>query len=68
MNNTLGKVVAIGALIGALAVASAVPTQAAQGRNAAFAAGVAARALGGATLGGGYGAYPAYGWRPSLCL
>jgi hypothetical protein len=61
MNNTLAKIVTTGALVGALAVASAVPTQAAQGRNAAFAAGVAARALGGAALGGGYGAYPAYG-------
>ena len=36
MNNTLGKVVVTGALVGALAVASAVPTQAAQGRNAAL--------------------------------
>jgi hypothetical protein len=61
MNNTLAKVVVTGALVGALAVASAGPTQAAQGRNAAFAAGVAAGALGGAALGGGYGAYPAYG-------
>ena len=40
MNSTLGKVVATGALVGALAIAAAVPTQAAQGRNAAFAAGV----------------------------
>jgi hypothetical protein len=39
MNNKLDKVIAIGALVGALAAASAVPTQAAQGRNAAFAAG-----------------------------
>ena len=61
MNNTLGKIVATGALVGALAVASAVPIQAAEGRNAAFAAGVATGALGGAALGGGYGAYPAYG-------
>lgn len=61
MNSTLGKVVATGALVGALAIAGAVPTQAAQGRNAAFATGVAVGALGGAALGGGYGAYPAYG-------
>ena len=66
MNNTLAKItlakiVTTGALVGALGVASAMPTQAAEGRNAAFAAGVAAGALGGAALGGGYGAYPAYG-------
>ena len=61
MNSTLGKVVATGALAGALAIAGAVPTQAAQGRNAAFATGVAVGALGSAALGGGYGAYPAYG-------
>jgi hypothetical protein len=61
MNSTRCKIVVTGALVGALALASAVPTQAAQGRNAAFAAGVAAGALGGAALGGaGYG-YPAYG-------
>jgi hypothetical protein len=64
--NIRGSILATGALIGALALASATPTQAAEGRNAAFAAGVAAGALGGAALGGGYAApaygYPAYGY------
>ena len=65
MNSTFGRIIAAGALVGALALASAAPTQAAEGRNAAFAAGVAAGALGGAAVGGGYAApaygYPAYG-------
>jgi hypothetical protein len=60
MNNKIAKVVAVGALFGTLAGMSIGPAQAAQGRNAAFAAGVAAGALGGAALGGGY-AGPAYG-------
>jgi hypothetical protein len=58
MNNTLGKVIAAGALVGALALAGTGPTYAANGRNAAFAAGVGAGLAGGAVLGGGY---PAYG-------
>ena len=62
MNTTLGRIIATSSLVGALAVASAAPTQAAEGRNAAFAAGAVAGALGGAALGGGYGAYPAYGY------
>jgi hypothetical protein len=64
MNSTLGKLVVTGALIGAVAVAGVVPAQAAQGRNAAFATGVAVGAVGGAALSGGYGygAYPAYGY------
>ena len=62
------SILAAGVLIGALALASPTPTRAAEGRNAAFAAGVTAGALGGAVLGGGgypapaYG-YPAYGYR-----
>ena len=65
-----GKIVIAAALAGALAMASVAPTQAAEGRNAAFAAGVAAGVLGGAALGGGYAApaygygYPAYGYGP----
>lgn len=65
-----GKIVIAAVLAGALGLASAAPSQAAEGRNAAFAAGVAAGALGGAALGGGYAApaygygYPAYGYRP----
>ena len=51
--NIRGSILATGALIGALALASATPTQAAEGRNAAFAAGVAAGVLGGAAVGGG---------------
>ncbi len=65
MNSTLGRIIAAGGLVGALALASAAPTQAAGGRNAAFAAGVAAGVLGGAVLGGGYApgyGYPAYGY------
>jgi hypothetical protein len=68
MNSTFGRIIATGGLVGALALASAAPTQAAEGRNAAFAAGVAAGALGGAVLGGGYApgyGYPAYGYRAS---
>jgi hypothetical protein len=61
MYTTLGKFIAAGALVGTLAVVGAAPSQAAQGRNAAFAAGVGVGLLGGAALGGGYGAYPAYG-------
>jgi hypothetical protein len=61
MNNTLGKIVAAGALAGALALVGTAPSYAANGRNAAFAAGVGAGLVGGAVLGGGYGAYPAYG-------
>jgi hypothetical protein len=61
MNNTVGKVIAASALAGALALASTAPSYAANGRNAAFAAGVGVGLLGGAALGGGYGAYPAYG-------
>ena len=66
-----GKIVIAAALAGALAMASVAPTQAAEGRNAAFAAGVAAGVLGGAALGGGYAApaygygYPAYGYAPA---
>ena len=70
MNNTLGKIIAAGALAGALALAGT-PPYAANGRNAAFAAGVGAGQVGGAVLGGGYGAYPAYGGYyggPRLCL
>jgi hypothetical protein len=65
MNSTFRRIGATGALLGALAIASAAPTQAAEGRNAAFAAGVAAGALGGAALGGGYAPYPAYGGYPA---
>jgi len=60
MRNTISGIIATDALVGALAIANATPSQAAQGRNAAFAAGVAAGAIGGAALGRGYG-YPAYG-------
>jgi hypothetical protein len=61
MHTTL-KIIAAAGLIGALAVANATPSQAAEGRNAAFAAGVGVGLLGGAVAGGGYGAYPAYGY------
>jgi len=57
MYSTLGKFVAAGALVGALALAGTTPSYAANGRNAAFAAGVGAGLVGGAVLGGG----PAYG-------
>jgi hypothetical protein len=60
MQIAFSRIIASSALVGALAVASTAPSHAAQGRNAAFAAGVAAGALGGAALSGGYG-YPAYG-------
>jgi hypothetical protein len=65
MNSTFCRIAATGALLGALAVATAAPIQAAEGRNAAFAAGVAAGALGGAALGGGYAPYPVYGGYPA---
>jgi hypothetical protein len=61
MNNTVSQIIAAGALAGALALAGTAPSYAANGRNAAFAAGVGVGLLGGAALGGGYGAYPAYG-------
>ena len=61
MHSTLGKIIAASALVGVLAITSAAPSQAAQGRNAAFAAGVGVGLLGGAAVGSGYGAYPAYG-------
>jgi hypothetical protein len=50
MNGALGKVIATVTLIGALALPLAAPTQAAEGRNVAFAAGVAAGMFGGALL------------------
>ena len=61
MNGTSTKVIATAALVGALAVVSTAPTQAANGRNAAFAAGVAAGVIGGALL-APRPAYPAYGY------
>jgi hypothetical protein len=64
MNSRFGQIVSVSAVVGALAVASAAPIQAAEGRNAAFAAGVAAGVLGGAAVAGAvapYPAYPAYG-------
>jgi hypothetical protein len=60
MNNMLGKTIAASALAGALALVGTAPSYAANGRNAAFAAGVGAGLVGGAVLGGGYAA-PAYG-------
>src|SRR5262245_48320548 len=62
MRSTILKGIAAAGLIGALAVAAATPSQAAQGRNAAFAAGVAAGAVGGALLGGGGGYYGGPGY------
>lgn len=61
MNGTIAKVAAMAALIGALVIPAATPTQAAEGRNAAFAAGVAAGVVGGALL-APRPAYPAYGY------
>jgi hypothetical protein len=61
MNCAVNKIFAIAALVGALALPLAAPTQAADGRNAAFAAGVAAGVVGGALL-APRPAYPAYGY------
>ncbi len=59
------RIITAAALIGAVAVASATPSQAGGGRNAAFAAGVGVGLLGGAAVAGsGYGAYPGYGYSP----
>ena len=61
MNCTVTKGIATATLIGALALPLAAPSQAAEGRNAAFAAGVAAGVVGGALL-APRPAYPAYGY------
>jgi hypothetical protein len=64
MRSTLIKAIGAAALIGVFAVATITPSQAAEGRNAAFAAGVAAGAIGGAAIAGsGYG-YSGYGYGP----
>jgi hypothetical protein len=60
MDGTLAKVIATAALVGTLVLPVATPTQAAEGRNAAFAAGVAAGVIGGALV-APRPAYPAYG-------
>ena len=61
MDGTIIRVIATAALAGALALPIAAPTQAAEGRNAAFAAGVAAGVVGG-TLLAPRPAYPANGY------
>ena len=61
MDGTIAKVIATAAIVGSLTLPLATPTQAAQGRNAAFAAGVAAGVIGGALL-APRPAYPAYGY------
>ncbi len=61
MNGAPAKVIATATMIGGLALPLAAPTQAAEGRNAAFAAGVAAGVVGGALL-APRPAYPAYGY------
>ena len=61
MYGTIAKVAGMAALIGALVIPAATRTQAAEGRNAAFAAGVAAGVVGGALL-APRPAYPAYGY------
>ena len=61
MDGTIAKVIATAAIVGSLTLPLSTPTQAAQGRNAAFAAGVAAGVIGGALL-APRPAYPAYGY------